>query len=102
VKFTNALDEMEHWLQLLTLEMLRGAERRYLVAIGRLCEVFADKVSRDKRAPSSDLERRMKLSVRWLSVKRQLEASVPGATKGSPIARRVGGLRVIDGGRARR
>ncbi len=79
--------------------MTRGAERRYLVAIGRLCEVFADKVSRDKRAPSSDLQRRLQLSVRWESAKRQLQ---PPPAKPNPTPRRVGNLRVIDGGRARR
>lgn len=95
--FDSDLDELEHWLHLLSLEMMRGAERRYVVAIGRLCEVFAVKVSRDKRNP--DLERRLKLSRQWLNLKRTLEGA-PGSTpKANPSARRRGGLRVIDGGR---
>lgn len=96
--FDSDLDELEHWLQALSLELLRGAERRYLVALGRLCEVFASNVSRDKRHP--DLQRRLKLSVQWRELQRKLDGT-PQA-KANPKARRArGGLRVIDGGRSR-
>ena len=77
MKFASTLDELEHWTSLLEVEICRGAERRYLLAICRLCEVFAKQVSRDKRAPSSDLSRRMRASLRWLDLKRAIDASKP-------------------------
>lgn len=95
MKFDNCLDELEHWLQLLQLELLRGTERRHVVALSRLCEVFAHKVAVNKRLP--DLERRMKLSLRWLDLKRQVDGNAE-STQPNPVARRVGRLRVIEGG----
>ena len=93
--FGSPLDEFEHWLQFLQLELYRGAERRYVVAIGRLCEVFALKVGKDKRNP--DLERRMRLSMQWLDLHRQISNTPPAQP--NPTARRAGKFRVIDGGR---
>lgn len=91
MKHATPLDELEHWMQLLQLELYRHAERRYLLAIARLCEVFADKVSRDKYAPPAQLSRRMKLSVAWLDLKRQVDGNAP--------VKRPPRLRVIHGGR---
>lgn len=94
MRFTNCLDELEHWLQLLQLELLRGTERRHVVALSRLCEVFAHKVSVNRTHP--DLERRMKLSLRWLDMKRQVDGNAEAAQP-NPVARRVGKMRIIEG-----
>lgn len=91
------LDELEHWLNALQLELHRGAEWRHVVPLARLCELFAMKCSRDKRAPSNQLERRMRLSMRWLDLQRQLGTAVP-----SDPAPRGWKPRVIDGGKNHR
>jgi len=98
VKFASAMDELEHWMQRLTLDLKLGVERRHILATARLCEVFADKVSRDKRAPQAQLERRMALSMAWLDLQRRVNATAPAQP--NPSARRVGNLRVITGGRS--
>jgi hypothetical protein len=100
VRFDSPLDELDHWLQTLELEMYRGTDQRHVLVLARLCEVFAMKISRDKRAPSSQLERRMRLSMRWLDLQRQLGASAP--SNATPPDRRGWKPRVIDGGKNHR
>ena len=101
MKFDSTLDELEHWLHHLQLELYRDTDRRHVVVLARLCEVFAMKVSRDKYAPASHLERRMRLSLRWLDLQRQLSASAPSSPAPAPTNAQSAKqrLRVIDGGK---
>lgn len=87
MKFASELDELEHWLGLLEVEIHRGAERRYLTVISRLCEILTMKVSRDKRAPSTQLGRRMRVSLRWLDLQRTVEATKPKEQPSRPRPR---------------
>lgn len=99
MKFACDLDELEHWLQRLSLELKMGSEWRHVVAVARLCELFAHRVARDKYAPQGQLPRRMQLSTAWLDLQRQVQSRTPSA-RPNPPAKRVGKLRVIQGGRA--
>lgn len=99
MRFASDLDEFEHWLGRLTLELKMGSEWRHVTSLARLCELLSHKVARDKYAPQSQLARRMQLSTLWLDIHRQVQAHTPSA-RPNPSAKRVGKLRVIQGGRA--
>lgn len=92
MKFATALDELSYWMQRLEFELRSGTAPRHIVALERLCGVFADKVSRDKRAPPSELPRRMALSTAWLDLQRKARAAIGSAQQ-------TGHLRLIRGGK---
>jgi hypothetical protein len=97
MKFESAVEELQYWMQRLQLELHSKTAVRHIVALERLCEMFADKVRRDKWAPPSELPRRMKLSTDWLALQREAQK----VTR-QPGERRVGALRVLQGGMSSR
>lgn len=92
------LEELEYWMQRLTLELESRTAVRHIAALERLCSLFADKVRRDKSAPPGELPRRMRLSTDWIALQRRVQQ----VTRQGAPSRVVGQLRVIDGGRAKR
>lgn len=94
-----AVEELEHWMGRLALELARRApERGHVAALARLCELLADRVRRDKWAPPSELPQRMRLSTDWIELARRAKA----LTERPAPVRTVGGLRVFEGGRGKR
>lgn len=90
-----ALEELEHWMGRLANALGAHARREHIEPLSRLCELFADKVRRDKDAPPSELPQRIRLSTDWIQLQRRAQQ----VTQQPAPVRTVGGLRVFDGGK---
>jgi hypothetical protein len=83
MKFACPLDELQHWLGLLEVDLRLGVARRHVEATARLCWLLVDKLEKD---PKMDQEMFTLLSLRLLDLQRQMSPVKPG-----PKARPEGG-----------
>lgn len=95
MKFASTIDELHHWLGLLTVDIQLGAAQRHLNAELRLCWLLVDKLQQEQEeAPFSVLaqEEFTRISIQLLDFQRALAPKKPGP-KGSekgPRLRLVG------------
>jgi hypothetical protein len=75
MKFANTLDELHHWLGLLTIDIQLGVPQRHLNATARLCWLLVDKLEKE---PKLDQETFTRLSLHLLDLQRQIEPKRPG------------------------
>ena len=79
MKFTNALDELHHWMGLLTIDVQLGVPQRHLNATARLCWLLVDKLEKDVDGPATvSGEVFTRLSLQLLDLQRQIEPKKPG------------------------
>ena len=98
MKFHSTLDELQHWLGLLNVDVSLGVNRRHLLSTARLCWLLVDKLTADPKLDSDTFAR---LEIQLSDLQRAIDAHAQ-ISKPSPKARRVGSLRVIAGGQSER
>ena len=86
MKFACPLDELQHWLGLLEVDLRLGVARRHIESTARLCWLLVDKLEAD---PKMDQEMFTLLSLRLLDLQRQMEP-----IKSGPKGPRVAGPRL--------
>jgi hypothetical protein len=85
MKFANTLDELHHWLGLLTIDIQLGVPQRHLNASLRLCWLLVDKLhveqlSKQKAIlPESVVTR---VSIQLLDLQRAIAPKKPGPKEG--------------------
>lgn len=94
MRFASPLDELQHWLGLLTVDVALGVNQRHLNSTARLCFLLIERIERE---PVVDVETFRRLELQLLDLNRAI-AKQAAPVNPNPVARRVGGLRVIDGG----
>lgn len=78
MKFESALDELQHWLGLLEVDIRLGVARRHLEAELRLCGLLAEKLASKPYAGKFSEETLMVMSIKLLDLQRQLAPVKPG------------------------
>ncbi len=79
MKFANTLDELHHWLGLLTIDVQLGVPQRHLNATARLCWLLVDRLEKDVDGPATvSGEHFTRLSIQLLDLQRQIEPKRPG------------------------
>jgi hypothetical protein len=79
MKFANTLDELHHWLGLLTIDVQLGVPQRHLNATARLCWLLVDKLEKDVNGPATvSGELFTRLSLQLLDLQRQIDPKKPG------------------------
>ncbi len=79
MKFKSTLDELHHWLGLLTIDVQLGVPQRHLNATARLCWLLVDKLEKDVNGPATvSGELFTRLSLQLLDLQRQIEPKRPG------------------------
>lgn len=96
MKFQSALDELQHWLGLLNVDVALGVPQRHLVSTARLCFLLIERIERE---PVVDVATFRRLELQLLDLQRAIAKQASPASP-NPVARRVGRLRVIEGGGA--
>lgn len=91
MKFQNALDELQHYLGQLNIDVMLGVDRRHLGATSRLCWLLVDRLD-----PKLDVETYKRLQVQLLDLQRAIDNQTQ-ETQPNPVAKRVGKVRVIEG-----
>lgn len=92
--FPTPLDELHHWLGMLTVDIMRGVERRHNNVTARLCQVLLERVQAG--VIKGNLEQELQLSLvsfQLLDLQRALRGDPPrqkGSVRG-PVLRLVGG-----------
>lgn len=94
MKHASPLDELHHWLGMLELDLRLGVDRRHLLATARLCALLIEKLEQDPKLERFEFNC---LSLRLLDLQRAMAGNPPAQP--NPPARRVGKMRVIEGGR---
>jgi hypothetical protein len=94
VKFQSPLDELQHWLGLLTVDVALGVNQRHLNSTARLCFLLIERIERE---PKVDVETFRRLELQLLDLQRAISRQA-SPVQPNPVARRVGRLRVIEGG----
>lgn len=93
------LDELHHYLGQLRIDVMLGVDRRHLVATARLCHLIIERIDAanpESRATLNQTEYKT-LQIQLLDLQREISGA---PVKANPRARRVGDLRVIDGGKS--
>lgn len=70
MKFACPLDELQHWLGLLEVDLRLGVARRHIESTARLCWLLVDKLEAD---PKMQQEEFTLLSLRLLDLQRQID-----------------------------
>lgn len=94
MKFKNPLDELQHWLGLLNVDVALGVNQRHLNSTARLCFLLIERIERE---PQVDVETFRRLELQLLDLQRAISKQA-SPVQPNPVARRVGRLRVIEGG----
>ena len=96
MKFQSPLEELRHWLGMLAVDVALGVERRHLLSTARLCGVLIERIEAGEvpRLAQGEFQR---LEFQLLDLQRAIAARTE-PTKPQPRARRVGRLRLINGG----
>lgn len=71
MKFDSPLDELQHWLGVLTIDVRLGVDRRHLLCNARLCWLLVDRLERDPG--NMDQEMFTRLSLTLLDLQRQID-----------------------------
>ena len=74
MKFTNALDELQHWLGMLEVDIRLGVPQRHLNSTSRLCWVLIEAMTDDP--PPVRLEEFRLLQIRLLDLQRAIDGNV--------------------------
>lgn len=83
MKFACPLDELQHWLGLLEVDLRLGVARRHIESTARLCWLLVDKLEKE---PKMDQETFTLLSLRLLDLQRQIEPVKKPGPKGPRVA----------------
>ncbi len=74
MKFTNTLDELQHWLGLLEVDIRLGVPQRHLNSTARLCWVLLEGMTDDP--PPMRVEEFRLLQLRLLDLQRAIDGNV--------------------------
>ena len=75
MKFSTPLDELHHWLGLLTIDIQLGVPQRHLNATSRLCQLLVEQLEKD---PKLDIEAFNILCIQLLDLQRVIQPKRPG------------------------
>lgn len=89
MKFQNEIDELQHWLGLLTIDVALGVAPRHLEATSRLCWVLVERIE-DRSLPVAP-ETFRRLQIQLLDLQRAIEKAKPKAQASRPRPR----LRIV-------
>lgn len=99
MNFTNPLDEFSHYVRQLALDVALGVDRRHLLSTSRLCFLLIERI--DAADPKSlrtlNVAEFKALEIQLLDLQRAISKQAEPVNP-NPVARRVGRLRVIEGG----
>lgn len=107
MKFKTPLDELQHWLGMLRVDVALGVDRRHLKATARLCALLIDQLDAADPASLATLDsgqfQRLEVELRGLqcAIEGQLTpANAPAPARRAIKTRRVRWRpRVIEGGK---
>lgn len=85
MKFQSPLDELQHYLGLLTVDVALGVAPRHLEATKRLCWLLVEQI--EDRELRVDAEVFNRLQIQLLDLQRAIEASKPKAQASKPRPR---------------
>jgi hypothetical protein len=68
MRFASDLEELQHWMGLLTIDLQMGAERRHILAEARLCWLLVEKLER--RPKSVDRSTFDRITLEMLNLQR--------------------------------
>ena len=71
MNFMSALDELQHWLGLLTVDVALGVNQRHLHSTARLCFLLIERIERE-REPKVDVETFRRLELQLLDLQRAI------------------------------
>lgn len=93
MKHATVLDELNHWLGQLTVDLGLGVERRHLLSTARLCELLVDRASKEPEAVNRYEFTR--LSLRMLDLNRRINGG-PAQSRPSLARARPPRLRIVQ------
>lgn len=91
MRFKSPLDELQHWLGLLTIDIGLGVARRHIEATSRLCWLLVDQL--EKNPGDMNQETFTLLSLQLLDLQRRIDPprrEPKGIVKAGPRLRLVG------------
>ncbi len=89
MKFTSALDELQHWLGMLEVDIRLGVSQRHLNSTARLCWVLLEGMTADP--PPVRVEEFRLLQIRLLDLQRAIDGNVKKPHKARARLRLVPG-----------
>lgn len=91
MKFPTPLDELHHWLGMLTVDIQLGVPQRHLNATARLCTMLVDQLEQDPKLNREEFNR---VAIQMLDLQRAIapKSNRSESPKGSrgPVLRLVG------------
>jgi hypothetical protein len=87
MKFTTPLDELQHWLGMLEVDIRLGVQQRHLNSTARLCWVLLEGMRDDP--PPVRVEEFRVLQIRLLDLQRAIDGNVKKPHKARPRLRVV-------------
>lgn len=99
MNFTQPLDEFAHYVGQLALDVAIGTDQRHLVSKARLCFLLIEKIEAadPKSKATLNVAEFKALELQLLDLQRAISRQAAPVNP-NPVARRVGRLRVIEGG----
>lgn len=98
MNFTRPLDELQHYLGQLRIDILIGVDKRHLLATGRLCYLLIERIERDLETVPVDLAQFKALEIQLLDLQRAIggDHGAVRRVKGQAMSKTRPRLRVVQ------